>query len=166
MPTPSTAPWYRHRWPWILMAGPAIVVVAGIGTAVLAVETDDGVVADDYYRQGLAINRTLAREQHAKDLAVAATLQFNEEGTRARVMLASDASAPPALKLSLIHPTRAGEDQVIALAPAAPGVFEGAMKPPHAGKWDVKLEDRPATWRLEGEWHTGLAQVALGDVRR
>lgn len=167
MATQSTAPWYRHRWPWILMAGPAIVVVAGIGTAVLAVETDDGVVADDYYKQGLAINRTLEREQHAKDLAVAATLQFNEEATRARVVLASHASTPPpALKLSLIHPTRAGEDQVIALAPIAPGVFEGPMTPPHAGNWEVQLEDGPATWRLEGLWHTGVAQVTLGDLVR
>ena len=26
-------PWYKERWPWILMAGPAIVVVAGVTTA-------------------------------------------------------------------------------------------------------------------------------------
>src|SRR4051812_18620337 len=114
------APWYRHRWPWFLMAGPAIVVVASIGTAVLAVRTDDGVVADDYYKQGLAINETLEREQHARDLAVAATLQFNEDVTRARVVLAGHAPPPPVLKLSLIHPTRAGEDQVIALSPVTP----------------------------------------------
>lgn len=160
----TAAPWYRHRWPWILMSGPAIVVVAGIGTAVLAVQTDDGVVADDYYKQGLAINRTLERERHAKDIAVAATLQFNEEATRVRVVLASHASAPPVLKLSLIHPTRAGEDQVIALSPIAPDVFEGPMKPPHAGNWEVQLEDGPATWRLEGAWHTGVARVVLGEV--
>ena len=23
-------PWYKHRWPWILIAGPATVVVAGV----------------------------------------------------------------------------------------------------------------------------------------
>ena len=35
-------PWYRERWPWILMAGPATVVVAGLFTAWLAVRSDDG----------------------------------------------------------------------------------------------------------------------------
>ena len=42
----TTQPWYRHPWPWILMAGPAIVVVAGIATAVIAVRTADPLVAD------------------------------------------------------------------------------------------------------------------------
>ena len=27
----STLPWYRHRWPWIIMAGPAAVVVVSDG---------------------------------------------------------------------------------------------------------------------------------------
>ena len=31
----STVPWYRQRWPWLLMLGPMVVVVAGISTAVL-----------------------------------------------------------------------------------------------------------------------------------
>ena len=41
-------PWYREPWPWILMSGPAVVVCAGIATAVIAVETNDGLVAEDY----------------------------------------------------------------------------------------------------------------------
>ena len=56
-------PWYREPWPWILMAGPAIVVVAGFVTAYLAVTTNDGLVAEDYYRRGIEINRT--REDRA-----------------------------------------------------------------------------------------------------
>lgn len=44
--TPSAVrPWYKHAWPWILMAGPAIVVVAGIYTFWLAVVSFDGMVA-------------------------------------------------------------------------------------------------------------------------
>jgi hypothetical protein len=39
-------PWYRHRWPWLLMLGPAIVVVAGIATAAIAVATADTLVSD------------------------------------------------------------------------------------------------------------------------
>jgi len=46
MKTPEPQPWYRHPWPWILMAGPAIVVVAGLVTAFLAVTTFDGLVAE------------------------------------------------------------------------------------------------------------------------
>jgi len=52
-------PWYREPWPWILMSGPAIVVVAGIVTTALAVATRDTLVTEDYYRKGLEINREL-----------------------------------------------------------------------------------------------------------
>jgi hypothetical protein len=44
--TDRTLPWYRHRWPWLLMSGPAIVVVAGIATMVIAVRTADPMVAN------------------------------------------------------------------------------------------------------------------------
>ena len=40
-------PWYKDRWPWILMAGPAVVVVAGFITLWLAISSDDGLVSDD-----------------------------------------------------------------------------------------------------------------------
>ena len=59
-------PWYREPWPWILMTGPAIVVVAGFTTAFLAVKSNDGLVEDDYYKQGLEINQTLDRDHMRK----------------------------------------------------------------------------------------------------
>ena len=43
---PTPKPWYREPWPWILMAGPAIVVVAGFTTLVIAVRTADPIVSD------------------------------------------------------------------------------------------------------------------------
>jgi len=64
----KTNPWYREPWPWLLMAGPFIVIVAGIVTAWLAVSTSDGLVTDDYYKEGLAVAETLARSQRAEAL--------------------------------------------------------------------------------------------------
>ena len=49
-------PWYRHRWPWFLMAGPAIVVVAGLFTAFLAVQSFDGFVVDPKEKKGLVMD--------------------------------------------------------------------------------------------------------------
>ena len=59
----SDRPWYREPWPWILMSVPATAVVAGIITLWLAVSSADGLVAEDYYKQGLAINRVIEREE-------------------------------------------------------------------------------------------------------
>ena len=78
-------PWYRQPWPWLLMAGPAIVVVAGIVTAVIAFTGADGVIADDYYKQGMAINRTLAREAKAALVVPAALFDTAHRDRQGRV---------------------------------------------------------------------------------
>ena len=56
-------PWWRHGHVWLVIAGPAAVVVAGTATAVIAARGADPVVASDYYRRGIEINRQLARER-------------------------------------------------------------------------------------------------------
>jgi uncharacterized protein len=57
------APWWRYGHVWLLISGPAAVVVAALLTAWIAVARPDPVIAEDYYRQGLEINKQLARER-------------------------------------------------------------------------------------------------------
>ena len=59
----DTQPWWTHGHVWLLISGPAAVVVAGLITAWIAVSTPDPVISEDYYRQGIEINRQLARER-------------------------------------------------------------------------------------------------------
>jgi hypothetical protein len=53
-------PWWRFPYVWMVMAGPAIVVVAGFATLWIALRVPDPVLASDYYRQGIEINKSLA----------------------------------------------------------------------------------------------------------
>ena len=159
---PRPNPWYREPWPWIVMSGPAIVVVAGAITTAIAVSTSDGLVADDYYKQGLGINRVIERDVKAQALGVSAQVRFNEERNRVQVVLTMREATPGAITLALVHPTRAGADQRIALAQSAPGVYEGAMAPPPAGAWHVKLEDGRGAWRVTGEWKSREPGLTLG----
>lgn len=140
-------PWYREPWPWILMAGPAIVVVAGLFTAWLAVSSDDGLVVDDYYKQGLAINQTLGRSDAAARLGIGAELQFVDG--KVQVLLVGPAGKG-ALMLSLVHPTLSGMDQRLKLTMMQPGVYEGRPAPLRAGRWHLVLEQ--SNWRLAGDW--------------
>lgn len=59
------APWWKHGHVWLLIAGPATVVVAGFVTAWIAVKSPDPVVEADYYRRGIEINKTLAARDKA-----------------------------------------------------------------------------------------------------
>lgn len=142
-----TTRWYRNLWPWLLISGPAAVLVAGTVTMWLALSSADGLVAEDYYKQGLAINKVLAREDAARRLGLAATVSLS--GHHIRVHL--DGGKPEALFVHLAHATRAGYDVRLRLAPVAPGEYEATLDSLPRGRWRVVIEDPRGTWRISQE---------------
>ena len=70
--TTDTQAWWQYGHVWLIIAGPAAVIVAGFVTLGIAIGTPDPVIADDYYKRGLEINQTLAAQ---KDLQLAPALQ-------------------------------------------------------------------------------------------
>jgi uncharacterized protein len=143
-------PWYREPWPWFLMSLPAIAIVAGVATLAIALATDDGLVADDYYKQGLAVNQVLRRDARARELGLSASASL--AGTEVRVALRGTTETLPGLRLRLVHPTRSGRDQVVALR-SAEGAYQGRMTPANGEPRLLVLEDAAATWRLTGSWN-------------
>lgn len=143
--------WYREPAPWLLMLGPAVVIVAGFFTLWLAMRSDDGLVADDYYKRGLAINQTLSRAQRAGELGLGARLQWDADAGRITVTVSGNASLTPVLRLRLVHPTQAVADQVMDVRAIAPGIYEAALPGGVQGRRVVMLEDMERTWRLSGE---------------
>lgn len=139
-------PWYREPWPWIVMAPPAAAVLAGIATIWIAVASADGLVAEDYYKQGLALNKVIAREERARALGITAQLEIGDGRMRVRL----EGASPPALFVHLAHRTRAGFDQRLRLAPAG-GVYEAAMAPLAPGGWRAYIEDPKGEWRIAKE---------------
>jgi hypothetical protein len=145
-------PWYRQFWPWALIALPATAVIASIATLIIAVKNPDGLVVGDYYKQGLAINQTLARDRHARFLGLHAEGRIDQSG---RVLLQLSGQQPTVterLKLSLLHPTRAHQDQIIWLnvEDANRETFTGQLAQPGPGHWYVLLEPEDEQWRLTG----------------
>ena len=144
---PAARPWVREPWPWILMSGPAAVVLAGAATLWLAVDSADGLVADDYYKRGLAINQVLAREDNARRLGVRARI----ETSHGRLRVTLTGAAPQALFAQLAHATRAGHDVRLRLAPVGAGVYEAELPQLPAGRWRLSLEDPRREWRVVQE---------------
>lgn len=137
-------PWYREPWPWILMAGPAAVLVAGAATTWIAFASADGLVADDYYKRGLAINQDLKRER----LAVERGIHARITSTTGRLAVDLTGAAPEALFAQLAHATRAGYDQRLRLALVAPGRYETELPALPPGRWRVVLQDPRGEWRI------------------
>lgn len=145
-------PWYKERWPWFLMAGPAIVVVAGIVTLWLAIVSNDGLVTDDYYKQGMTVNQRLHRDHLAGELGLHADVM--RAGLNVRLLLGADKDAglPQELVVKLAHPTRAGQDQLIKMKLESQGFYTGKLAVDISGRWLVSIEDPIGNWRLQGEW--------------
>src|SRR5262245_66164388 len=139
-----TAPWYRQRWPWLLVSGPAAVLVAGAITTWIAFASADGLVAEDYYKQGLAINKTLAREEEARRQGISAEVRLEKNAIRVQLR----GARPEAIFVHLAHATRAGYDQRVRLTPAAGGLYEAVLPPLAAGRWHIAIEDPRGAWRI------------------
>ena len=140
----TAKPWYREPWPWILMAGPASVLAAGAVTIWLAVASADGLVADDYYRRGLAINQDLRLQQQAVRRGIEARVKL----ARGVLRVSLSGAAPEALFWQLVHATRPGFDQKLRLARVAPGVYEAQLLPLPPGRWRLLLEDPRREWKI------------------
>ena len=155
-------PWYRHPWPWLLMAGPAIVVVAGFLTLGFAIQSFDGLVADDYYKEGKAINMTMHRDARAQQLAYRATLTMSSSNGRIALAFASAKPAAAELRLTVSHPTRGGLDREIVLSRGADGTYSAALPQLEQARWKIILDDSARDWRLTGEWSMNDQPIELG----
>ena len=134
----------------MVLAIPAAAVVVGAVMLVLANVTWDGLVADDYYRQGMEINRSLARDAEAARLGLRASVTFPAPGVvEARLAgrnNAATASGGDRLHLHFARAARAGKDIRIRMTRDADGTWRGPLPAMAPGKWYVELGN--ARWRL------------------
>jgi hypothetical protein len=158
---PVIRPWYREPWPWLLASIPFATVIAGGFTLSLAMSTEDSLVADDYYKRGLAINRDIAREQAADRLGIGARIRFSAADGQVSATLPSGTTRPASLVLRLQHPTRSALDITARLDRVSPDTYAGAVRPAASSHWRVTIEDPEGVWRLSGSWEASSPELAL-----
>jgi hypothetical protein len=146
-------PWYAHRWPWLLMLGPFLVVLAGFYTAWLAISHQDALVVDDYYKQGKAINQDLRRDRNAASLHMQARLGYDAAAGILRGNIAGPLAArSTGLTLRLVHSTQPEKDLSFKLQADPQGNFSVPLPMLEIARWQVLLENDAREWRLLGTW--------------
>ena len=158
----NTTPWYRSFWPWFLFFFPATAVVGCLITIWLAIISDDGLVSDSYYKEGLAISRELNQSDISKQNNLAALVRLNARKEVVEVYLEGQKIAQiNELKMQLIHPTQSGKDVVVKLR-LIDQVFRGKLPPLIEANWHVQLEPLEKSWRLSArlQW-PAVKQVKL-----
>jgi hypothetical protein len=161
-PTPASAqinrPWWTE-WGLLLVVGlPALTILACAVTVTIAVKGRDGVVSEDYYRQGLAINQSLKRDEVAAKRGLSATLSLDSERQRIQVQVSQAHGETPSstesperqhLRLELINAVHPERDQRLILSPERDGRWFAEVPGVAPGPWDIVLEGND--WRLRAQ---------------
>ncbi len=142
----QSRPWYQQGWPWLLIALPASAVVGGILTIVLAVNSPNALVVDDYYKEGLAINQEKHRLARAADMQLTGLVRSDGN----LITLRLDASQPvtdATLTLQIAHATRSELDRTLVMQRQG-NSYQAALAGLPAGTWYLRLQDPHQTWEL------------------
>ena len=125
------------------------MVIAGIVTLIIASTHSDDLVADDYYKNGLAINRQLESKQRAALKGISAVMSFS--GTAVSVGL-SGSVTDEKLELELSHPLEADSDFSVTLKRVEEGLYTGSLPAPIGARWHWILRGSEGDgWRLDGD---------------
>lgn len=154
-------PWYKQFWPWFLIAVPVITMVMGGVLLKLAISTQDSLVVDDYYKEGKAINASLAREREAKRRNITADVSI----TQGSVVLEFHSGIPQdgnAVRLSFYHTTQQIKDFSILLSRDANGLYRGYSEAMVPGKWRMTLEPVDESWKIQQQiWLPAEQTISL-----
>ena len=152
------APWYRHFWPWFIIALLGMAVTASLYTLFIASQGNDSLVVAGDGGTNVVTERNMEAQLSAMDLGLSAELVMDEGTGSIQVTLLSGTlpNNPPTLELWLSHPTFADRDERTTVTigpPDANGrlVWVGRLLDIPTGKRYVVLRDGD-NWRLNGVW--------------
>lgn len=142
----------RNPFVWMLLCILGWSVVSGLSMILVAIKTNDGVVIDDYYRQGRLINRRTELDQQAADYGLRAELSIHDSATGLQLHQGQLVSYPQQLQLTLWHSTMSGHDQTQQLLHLGGGHYSQQLPQSlRPGRWHLEL--KTAEWRLVGDIH-------------
>jgi uncharacterized protein len=149
----SDTPWYAQRWPWLIMLGPFLVVLAASYSGWIAFTRQDAMVVDDYYKQGLAINQDLRRDAAAANLGLTFNVRYDAAAGRLIGSLSSFSQPIPGkIRIYLAHSTQPEKDIQLVAQADRQGAFNVALPSLDKARWQVLVEDDNRDWRLTGAW--------------
>jgi hypothetical protein len=158
--TEQSKPWHKYPLVWMMIAIPFSAVIMGVVMIWLALDTDDGLVADDYYKQGLAINDVISLDRKASELQLNGVVEFDNTGKVIKFQLDKGllATYPDTLQLNFQHATHADSDIFVVLNHGIDDRYIGYLKQVISeGVWYFEVSD--ADWKLNARSHVRVKNL-------
>lgn len=143
MKSNSTA-WYKNGWVWLIIALPALTVVAGIATVVITSLNQPEMVVDDYYKKGKAINQELTLYQAYNDSGIELEVRLEEQ--RFELKASEKLSG---IKVNLVHSTQGKRDLNFVMTPNGVGTYTKSLETALTGKWTIFVEPMDGAWKVQ-----------------
>ena len=144
----TNRPWYREPWPWVLIAIPGITILWSIFLFLFSLEQHVSMVEDDYYDEGMGINRELSRDIEAANLDLSGRVSFTD-GERLDILLESPERRNwERLQVELSHATLGDRDQTTIAERVGKGRYRARIQPLSDGRWYVDIRNIGNDWRL------------------
>jgi hypothetical protein len=149
---------------WLIIGLPITAVIASMVTWWIAADGADSLVAEDYYKQGMAITQTMEKEARASSLGLNMRLSVHGGELHGQLQGRLD-QYPDRLLLTLVHPSRDDQDVNVVLIATDQGEYRAALPPLPAGQRRLILQPEDLGWRLVGRVTLPLTQsVSLGTL--
>lgn len=147
----TTKPWYKEGYVWMIISFPLSAILAGFYTLFLAIVSYDGLVVDDYYKEGLAINKRLEKVENAKQYNLNANIQFSNDMFSLKLSANQDFNYPENITAKISHATIQGFDKTILMKLSGNGNYFSERIELINGHWNIILQNND--WRLYRSVH-------------
>jgi uncharacterized protein len=160
--TENILPWYRQFWFWFVFGPLIFIIVLCAFTVSTAFRYADDVVTDNYYKDGVMINKVLQQDQRAAALELVAVVKFDK--VTGEILVSFDGisdgakNLPKQLLLFMDNPVKKEKDRQFLLQEISAGLYRADLPNPPQFSWYLTLvpesdvvKRKKAEWSLSGE---------------
>lgn len=150
----ENTPWYKQFWPWFILSPLLIVICAGFWMLYIAIVTNDGVIIDNFYKDGLGIEVRTEQDGVARKLGLQGDLHW--AGQDLELSLTGVMTGyPDQLSLLIVYPTKSSRDINVILEHQGAGLYSGLITEKTSGSRQIQLEPvsekGDSMWRLHAK---------------
>ena len=156
--------WYKNPIVWMVIFFPSLAVIAGFITLFIAIESDDGLVDSEYYKQGLGINKTISNDSNAIKHNISGLLSINAASgaIQAKFSDSINSKLSESIAFKIVHRTIPGFDQKVKLHRTEDTLlYVGQIEalPKQGGRWRWEIKD--TDWRISERFSTKQNEVII-----
>lgn len=141
----KTTPWYKQFWPWFIIAIPMSSVIVAVIQISFALNSPNDLVKENYYKEGLGINKVLDKRKKAQELAIEASVTI--DNLTGEVLLSTKNTQDQQLTLNFVNSAIADKDFSLVMTQVAENQYRGQLSKSLQGIWNLYLES-DSGWQI------------------